>query len=255
MNFLPENYTTPKTSNSYMKLQEGENKFRILSSPVIGWEDWLDKKPVRFRFNEKPNKSIDPKKPLRHFWAFIVWNYMEEKIQILQVTQATIRNCIEALCKDTDWGSPYFYDIKIMKKGEGVDTTYMVNPLPHKPLDPSIKKAFLEKRCNLDALYDGDDPFAGHWETYTDGVFEKPADIIPLPKEATEKLSVAQSNELIEILSDCDPVYEEKVWGALKLAKGSSLISLTPDLYKRVKSGALQNRAKNLMHKVEEQPV
>lgn len=103
MNFLPENYTTPKTSNSYMKLQDGENKFRILSSPIIGWEDWLDKKPVRFRFNEKPNKSIDPKKPLRHFWAFIVWNYMEEKIQILQVTQATIRNCIEALCKDTDW--------------------------------------------------------------------------------------------------------------------------------------------------------
>ena len=142
-----------------------------------------------------------------------------------------------------------------MKKGEGVDTTYMVNPLPHKQLDPSIKKAFMEKRCNLDALYDGDDPFASGWESYTEGVFDKPADVVPLPKEATEKLSSSQSEELIEILSDCDPAYQEKVWGALKIPKGSSLANLTPDLYKRVKAGALQNRAKFLMHEVEEQPV
>lgn len=251
MNFLPENYTTPKSSNSYMKLQEGENKFRILSSPIIGWEDWLDKKPIRFRFNEKPTKSIDPKKPVKHFWAFVVWNYMEEKIQILHVTQATIRNCIEALCKDTDWGAPYFYDLKIMKKGEGVDTEYMVNPLPHKPLDPSIKKAFMEKRCNLEALFDNSDPFSSDWDMYTEGVFEVPSSK-PMEVKAEDKISEDQALELAEILSECDPIYQDKVFAALKIKKGESLKNLTKDVYKRLQVAALQNRAKYLMESAQE---
>jgi len=245
MNFLPENYTTPKSSNSYMKLQDGENKFRLLSSPIIGWEDWLDKKPIRFRFNEKPLKALDPKKPVKHFWAFIVWNHLEEKIQILHVTQATIRNSIENLCKDADWGAPYFYDIKILKKGEGVDTEYMVNPLPHKPLDASVKVAFMEKRCNLEAIFDNEDPFASGYESYTEGVFEIPA-IKPVDKVTKE-----QAFELADILSECELGYQEKVWNALKIPKGSSLEVLSQDVYKRVKGAALQNRAKNILREME----
>jgi hypothetical protein len=246
MNFLPENYTTPKTSNSYMKLQDGENKFRILSSPIIGWEDWLDKKPVRFRFNEKPLKSLDPKKPVKHFWAFVVWNHLEEKIQILHVTQATIRNSIENLCKDSDWGAPYFYDIKILKKGEGVDTEYMVNPLPHKPLDPSIKAAFMEKRCNLEAIFDNEDPFAQGYASYTEGVFEVP------PVKPADKVTKEQAFELADILADCALEYQEKVWKALKLPMGSSLEPISLDVYKRVKAAALQNRAKHIMSQMKE---
>src|SRR5215510_11210672 len=94
--FLPQDYQAPKTSNFYMKLQEGENKFRILTQPILGWEDWLDKKPVRYTFDNKPTKSFDPKKPVKHFWSMVVWNYNEEQIQILHITQATIRSSIEA---------------------------------------------------------------------------------------------------------------------------------------------------------------
>ncbi len=90
MNFLPKNYQAPNASNKYMKLEKGENKIRILSQPILGWEDWtLEQKPVRFRFDKKPAKSINAEKPVKHFWAFIVWNYIDEKIQILQITQAT----------------------------------------------------------------------------------------------------------------------------------------------------------------------
>lgn len=167
MSFLPEDYQEPKTANFYMKLQDGENRFRILSKPILGWEDWEDRKPVRFRLDAKPLTSIDPKKPIRHFWAFIVYNYKEEQTQIMEITQSTIRRQIEALCSDKDWGPPYHYDIKIIRTGESMETEYTVNPVPHKPLDQKIFESFENRKCNLEALFSGEDPFATHWKYYT----------------------------------------------------------------------------------------
>lgn len=160
MDFLPENYESPKTSSYYTKLQEGENRIRILSRPILGWEDWADKKPVRYRFNQKPEHSIDASKPIKHFWAFIVFNYHEEEIQIMQITQATLIRSIESLCKDSDWGSPFGYDIKIHKTGKDKETKYSLNPVPHKPIDPYIVKCFHDRPINLEALFDSADPFA-----------------------------------------------------------------------------------------------
>jgi len=161
MSFLPTDYEAPKASNNYFKLQEGENRIRILSKPILGWEDWtLEKKPIRFKMSEKPSKSIDPKKPLRHFWSFIVFNAIEGKIQIMNVTQATIRKAIEALSKDGDWGVPYHYDIKIVKSGEGVDTEYHINPVPHKPISQDVIDLFNETPCNLESLFTSEDPFS-----------------------------------------------------------------------------------------------
>lgn len=171
MNFLPKDYEAPKTASFYMKLQEGENKVRILSHPIVGWEDWQDKKPIRYRMNEKPLKSIDAKKPIKHFWAMIVWNYNEEQIQILQITQATLRRAIESLCNDKDWGSPFFYDIKIIKTGEGTDTEYVVNPVPHKETHSYIIDQFNNRPCYLDALFSNEDPFSDKWKIYTSGIF------------------------------------------------------------------------------------
>lgn len=166
MSFLPENYEAPKASNQYMKLQDGENRIRILSRAVTGWEDWQDKKPLRFEMSNKPQKPLDPTKPIKHFWAFIVYNYNESRIQILELTQATIRKSIEALSKDEDWGMPYDYDIKIVKVGENINTEYAVNPVPHKIIDKSIVDAFNASKCNLDALFEGADPFAEGWSNY-----------------------------------------------------------------------------------------
>jgi len=167
MNFLPENYETPKSNNYYLKLQDGENRIRILSQPIVGWEDWMNNKPIRFRMNEKPLRPFDPKKPIRHFWSFIVYNYAEEQIQVMHVTQAIIRKSLENLVKDADWGAPYFYDIKIIRSGEGMETEYTVNPVPHKPIDLSIVEMFKERPCNLEALFTNDDPFSHEWSSFT----------------------------------------------------------------------------------------
>lgn len=252
MSFLPEDYKTPKNSYNYMKLQDGENKIRILSSPIMGWEDWIEKRPIRYHMDNRPSKSYDPKKPVRHFWAMIVWNYLEERIQILHITQATIRTNIEALCKDSEWGTPFFYDIKIIRKGEGTDTEYMVNPLPHKPLNPMIKIKFHENPCNLDALFDNGDPFAES-EKYTDGVFDPntlSTDILQ-EKPKVEKITPKQSEELEAIFMECDPKAYLAIMNALKL---KTMQDVPANLFDRMKAKAMQMKAEFVFKMTQEDP-
>ena len=169
-NFLPENYEAPKAVGGYLKLQEGETKIRILSHPIIGWEDWIDKKPVRYKMDQKPEMSHDVERPLKHFWAMIVWNYGEGRIQIMHITQATIIREIEALVKDSDWGIPFRYDIKIKKIGKDMLTKYSVTAVPHKAISLDIKAAFEAKPIDLEALFHGSDPFATS-DFHTQGCF------------------------------------------------------------------------------------
>lgn len=158
--FLPEDYVQPKSNSDYMKFELGENKFRILSKPIIGWSDWSkDKKPLRFPVKKKPSSPVDPSSPIKFFWAMIVWNYNENKIQILEITQIGIQSSIEALAKDPDWGTPNLYDIKVTKKGKSKQTEYSVTPSPKKDISADILKAFKDKPIYLNALYEENDPF------------------------------------------------------------------------------------------------
>lgn len=169
--FLPENYEAPAGSSSYMKLQDGENKFRILSKPIIGWLDWKDKVPYRFRMNAKPERPLG-NNPIKHFWAFLVWNYSSKSIQILEITQATIQKAIQDLSKDEEWGAPFFYDLKINRKGKDLETEYSVTPSPKKDLSDEIKKIALEKQANLEALYENADPWVITNNKYTEYAFQ-----------------------------------------------------------------------------------
>lgn len=238
MSFLPENYVAPRTSNGYMKLQEGENRIRILTRPIVGWEDWREKKPVRFLYNEKPSKPFDASKPVKHFWAFVVYNYNEQRIQILHITQASIRKSLEDLSRDNDWGVPFSYDVKIFKKGEGKDTEYSVNPVPHKPVDTAILDEYRKNPCNLEALFYGEDPFSKMYSKYTvlglDEVAEKPE-----KSAITEK----QIQGLEEIFLKCDPAYMAKLWKSLKQSgiTVGAVSEIPPNLYDRIHTAALVN--------------
>jgi len=156
--FLPQDYEAPQGSGSYMKFQKGDNKFRILSKPIVGWLDWKDKKPYRFQMNQKPEKPLTDK-PIKHFWAFLIYDYADRSVKILEITQATIQKSIADLSKDEEWGAPFEYDLKVNKKGEDLNTEYGVTPSPKKPLSDEIKQAALDKPCYLEALYSGSDPW------------------------------------------------------------------------------------------------
>lgn len=165
MDFLPAGYEVPTTSN-YMKFQLGENKFRILSSPILGYEWWVEtegtRKPVRVDLKTQIDISkIENPDEVKHFWAMPVWNYQAKRVQILEITQKGIQKTLRALARDEDWGSPVqTYDIVVTKTGEGFETKYEVLPKPAKPLDPEIITQFESMNITLEALYSGDDPFA-----------------------------------------------------------------------------------------------
>ena len=167
--FLPKDYDKNEklndTGSGYMKFEQGENKFRILASAIVGWEWWEDKPdgtrtPKRVKIDEKIDisKLADPDS-VKRFWAFPVWNYKLEKIQILEVTQKGIQATIRGLSKSSDWGTPIGYDLSVIKEGEKLLTKYEVVPSPPKPLDKEIDSEFKSMYLNLEALKKGDDPF------------------------------------------------------------------------------------------------
>ena len=159
--FLPTDYSIPETASNYLRFQDGVNKFRILDSAVVGFEYFTsDNKPIRSRepFEETPNLKKDGK--VKAFWAFPVWNYQTESVQILEITQKTIMNALKSLIDNEAWGSPVGkYNIVVVRKGEGLDTEYSVMPEPHSETLDDILSAYKDKPANLDALFDNEDPF------------------------------------------------------------------------------------------------
>ena len=166
-NALPDNYEVPQKSGNYMKLLDGENKFRFLTPAILGWETWQDlpdgsRKPIRQPldkpFDVSQVEDGDPRN-IKHFWAMVVWNYKEEKVQILEITQKGIQKSLRALEKSKDWGSLLGYDILVTKEGQKLETEYHVNPVPPKALSKDITEAFEATDIELEKLFKGEDPF------------------------------------------------------------------------------------------------
>jgi hypothetical protein len=165
--FLPDSYEVPTPIGNYMKLVEGDNTFRVLSPAIIGWEYWnTDNKPVRHNqgWSTVPEDIKYTKDGLptaiKHFWAFIVWNYATKSVQILEITQSTVQKPIKALAKNTKWGNPTGYDITVNRSGKDLETDYSVTPNPHEEIPAEATEAFMKKPIKLEALFDGADPFA-----------------------------------------------------------------------------------------------
>lgn len=160
--FLPDNYEVPQAPSNYMRFQDGINRFRILGSAVTGFEYFTtENKPVRSKESFESTPDIKKEGKVKAFWAFPVWNYQTENIQILELTQKTIMNAVKSLVDNPKWGSPFQYDIAVTKTGESLDTEYQTQAEP--PLgEPSeeIKNAFMEKPINLESLFVGNDPFS-----------------------------------------------------------------------------------------------
>jgi hypothetical protein len=168
--FLPKDYDTNKGLNQkggdYMKFVKGANRFRIMGSPITGWEWWEDtedgkRSPKRVHINEKINVSevTDPES-IKRFWAMVVYNYDAKALQILEITQKGIQKTLEELVKDEDWGTPVqTYDIVVTKVGDGMETKYEVLPKPKTELDEGIVQLYKDMEVDLDAMYKGDNPF------------------------------------------------------------------------------------------------
>ena len=156
------------SGGNYMKLQPGANQFRIVGSfedgtniqGMLGWStnDEGKRQPHRWRVGEDAPRTFEERP--KEFFAMLVWNYKESRIQILELTQKRLKEDLLALASDKeDWGDPRKYDITITKSGEGLETTYAMTPKPPKKRADGINEAVKNLKANLTALYDGGDPF------------------------------------------------------------------------------------------------
>ena len=171
-----DNQLLNDTGSNYMKFVKGENKFRIMSSPITGWEWWETTKegkrtPKRVRINEKIDIStLEDPDSIKRFWAMVVWNYSVSKVQILEITQKGIQKSLTSLSGDEDWGSPVdSYDVVVTRTGDGLETEYEVKPKPATKTIQEIADAIKGTSINLEALYDGEDPFVSTKEDPFEG--------------------------------------------------------------------------------------
>lgn len=170
---LSPEYKEPKTASQFVKLEIGTTKLRILDSGIAGFEAWtLDNKPVRLPMNEQGKMEGEFKEPIKNkrdkdepdikvFWAFTVWNYETESIQIWSFTQAGIRKAIIALRQDPDFSDILKFDIKITKTKTGSEATnveYSVLPGKESELPDEAREAIINSNIDLNKLFVGEYP-------------------------------------------------------------------------------------------------
>lgn len=168
--FLPVNYEVP-TSSRYMKFEDGANDFRVLGSAIVGYEYWKtnkdgSRKPVRVRPNVnipiselEENPQTGELEMPRHFWAFPVWNYKDQRVQILHITQKSIQRSMLTYIKSPKWGDPKGYDYTVIRLNIGGKTSYDVKVSPPSPVPQDAVEEYDQTYINLEALYEGADPF------------------------------------------------------------------------------------------------
>lgn len=161
--FIPAGYEQPTGgAGGFTKLETGDNKFRILSAPLLLWLEWRDGKPVRHPFtdkNNKPTKGAGQNDSVKHAWGLIVWNYKTSKIEVFELDKQDVISSILALAEKPAWGHPKNYDIIITKKGSGIDTEYMTTPEPPSPVSDVITLAYTETPIDLSQLLTGGNCF------------------------------------------------------------------------------------------------
>ena len=112
---------------------------------------------------EEFRTTLDRRTRARHFWAFVVYNYDAKAVQVLLIKQQTIMGAIEALIRNPKWGDPRGFDLLIEKARTGArerDVEYSVMPEPKAPVDEGIAELARQVPVDLEALYEGTDPFA-----------------------------------------------------------------------------------------------
>jgi len=160
---IADDFEVLSSKSNYFKMVPGEHRIRVLSNSISGWLWWVEegdgtRKPQRITLDQNP--PVEFADSVKKFLTFVVWNYDVERIQVWEVTQASIQKELKRLDHDTDWGALTGYDLKITRVGTDMNSTrYAVTPKPKSELGKEIEKATKDGLPVLEALYKGEDPF------------------------------------------------------------------------------------------------
>lgn len=161
---IPKSFIDQDSKSNYTRLTAGKHRLRILGDAITGWLWWTDtadggRKPNRVLENE--TVPVSTGEQAAKFLAFPVFNYTTGNIQILEVTQKTLKRPLLALEADPDWGDLKEYDIEIERTGTDKNNTkYFINPKPKQPLKEELQESILKNGLpEIRALYFSEDPF------------------------------------------------------------------------------------------------
>jgi hypothetical protein len=172
------NYLNPSSIN------EGDTtRITLLGDKSLaGYEVWgtnSEGKRVSMKFRTQParedlqeraselNVTLKGDEKAKGFYAFFVYSYDAEKVQVFQFSQASLIDPIIASLSDEEIGAePWSYDFKISATGTGMDKRYSAMCVPGKrrqaPVEKKINAAWEEVQeagADLSNLLVGADVF------------------------------------------------------------------------------------------------
>lgn len=247
-----------------------EMKFRLLSYPLIYWQDWTQsKQPVRFQYHKKPLASIDPDRPIQECWSFVIWNYALETEQILTVHQKGIRTALREILMDDSWGGLWNFDLKIKKASKSgksgaidpMDIAYTVLPCMTKKLPFTVERELLNNPICLQALMENENPWCYVGEPtklyFSEADSEEAPSTFDQPKVVGKASNPGKSSnpnqDLLDRLNSCDPGFRDNILKAITApgTKGEGeegfspdLSDLTPALVDRIESAIVKEQSR-----------
>lgn len=163
MAFFTQNYERQSAAEGqYLRLAPNTTAtFRVITQPVEGLQIFDgNNRPHRWRIGE-PAPSIvhELNERPKAFAAFGVWHYEDNAPKIYHLTTRGVLLDLANIAEIE--GSPFEYDIQVVRKGAGLDTKYYTKVTARGEASPEVKAAAdaWAKTLNLDALFTGDNPF------------------------------------------------------------------------------------------------
>lgn len=175
---LPSNFKQDGQKSQYTmnSLDDKGTRIRFVSDFITGkfvWGDGEDGKRIPHHYKKGQNifvgdigtnKFTGEPESIKQFIAGVVWNYRTEQFEIFETNKSTVIGQIVEYEANDEYGDSKGYDLTLKKTGEKMDTKYSVIASPPKPVDSGIVEAYKKTSINLQALFDGKDPFNSETE-------------------------------------------------------------------------------------------
>lgn len=135
--------------SDYMRLEEGSNKVRCLTSPYQFYIHWSQdatgqNRKVRCALKDCPLCQQGEKAQAR--WYVGVLNRRTGKPAILEIGPQIFKQIVD-LSKNAKWGDPRGYDVDVKRNPKGTQPLYTIIPEPKEALtseEKTVVKSFIE---------------------------------------------------------------------------------------------------------------
>ena len=144
--------TEKKEKIPYTKFVEGQTMIRVLDEePYSFWQHWLPAQntaitcpgkdcPICNQIAQAKANKIQPKYNNSRRHALRIWNYTTNQMEIMIQGKGFMS---QLLMLNREVGDLRDYDVKVIRKGTGKDTTYMI--MPTAPVDFNMEDKNIEE--------------------------------------------------------------------------------------------------------------